>query len=52
MSTINEALELADGNSRRRMSELENGRETVCPARYAVWARGFEGAFQRVHEIE
>jgi hypothetical protein len=52
VSTINEALELADTNFRRRLKEFEQGRETMCPARYAVWARGFDGAFERVHEIE
>lgn len=51
VSTINEALELADDNFRRRLKEFEGGRETMCPARYAVWARGFERAFERVHEI-
>jgi hypothetical protein len=52
VSTINEALELADANFRPRMKEFEGGRETMCPARYAVWARGHDGAFERVHEIE
>jgi len=52
VSTINEAIELADDNFRRRMKDLERGRETMCPARYAVWARGFEGAFERIHAIE
>ena len=52
VSTINEALELADTNFRHRLKEFEGGRETMCPARYAVWTRGSDGTFKRVHEIE
>jgi hypothetical protein len=51
VATINEAIEMAQTNFHRRAKELEQGRETMCPARYAVWARGYDGSFQRIHEF-
>jgi len=51
-STINEAIEMARDNFERRMKEVEQGGDPMCPARYVVWARNASGAFETVHEIE
>ena len=51
VSTINEAIEMAQANFDHRMKKLTQDREPMCLARYAIWARGHDGAFQRIHEI-
>jgi len=52
VGTINEAIEVARANFKRRMTELERGGEPMCPARYVVWARNVDGAYRSIHEIE
>jgi hypothetical protein len=52
VATIREAREIAAGDLRNRMSDIEAGSEPTCPARYVVWARCHPGAFAIVAEIE
>ena len=52
VSTINEAIEIAEADFERQKEELDRGEEPTCPARYVVWARGFDGAYRNVHEFE
>ena len=51
ISTMNEVIEMAQQNFHLRTKELEQGRKPMCPTGYAIWARGHDGAFQRIHEI-
>ena len=43
--SINEAREIADGDMRGRMRDLERGKTPACPERYLVWARGIAGEY-------
>jgi hypothetical protein len=53
VSTINEAKELAGDDSRRRRERLERDEDPgLCPYAYKLWARGTDGAFRVVCEIE
>jgi hypothetical protein len=52
VATIREAREIAAGDLRNRMADLDAGHEPMCPARYVVWARRHLGAFAIVAEIE
>ena len=44
--SINEAREIADGDLRGRMRELEAGKTPVCPEAYVVWAQGLDGDYR------
>jgi hypothetical protein len=50
--TIPEAREMTAGNLPRRMDSLERGDGLLCPVRYSVWARGYEGDYAVVATIE
>jgi len=52
VATIREAREIATGDLRNCMADLDAGREPMCPARYVVWARRQFGAYAMVAEIE
>ena len=53
VSTINEAKELAADDSRRRRERLERDEDPgLCPYTYKLWARGADGEFRVVCEIE
>ena|ERR1035437_9181132 len=41
--SVNEAIEVAQGDMRRRMKQLERGGTPACPEEYVVWARGVDG---------
>jgi hypothetical protein len=49
--SINEAKEIAEGNMRCRMRELERGGEPACPECYKVWAQGLGGEYATAKEI-
>lgn len=49
--SINEAKEIAEGNMRCRMRELERGGEPTCPESYKVWAQGVGGEYATAKEI-
>jgi hypothetical protein len=49
--SINEAKEIAEGNMRCRMRELERGGEPACPECYQVWAQGLGGEYATAKEI-
>ena len=51
VATVREASEIAAHNYRRRMADLRNGRQPMCPARYVVWSQGMEGEYRIVAEI-
>jgi hypothetical protein len=48
---VREAREIAAYNFRRRMADLQNGREPMCPERYVLWSQGSEGEYRIVAEI-
>jgi hypothetical protein len=52
VATIREAREIAAGDLRNRMADLDAGHEPMCPARYVVWARRHLGSYAIVAEIE
>ena len=52
VAPVGEAREIAAGDLRNRMADLEEGREPMCPARYVVWARRQLGKHVVVAEIE
>ena len=52
VSTINEAIEIAQGNFQRRLKDLDRGGASMCPARYVVWVRNLDGDYEVVSEIE
>jgi hypothetical protein len=41
--SVNEAIEMAQGDMRHRMKQLERGGTPACPEEYVVWARGVDG---------
>jgi hypothetical protein len=41
--SVNEAIEIAQGDMRYRMKQLEGGGTPACPEEYVVWARGVDG---------
>ena len=41
--SVNEAIEIAQGDMRYRMNQLERGGTPACPEEYVVWARGLDG---------
>jgi hypothetical protein len=41
--SVNEAIEIAQGDMRHRMKQLERGGTPACPEEYVVWARGVDG---------
>jgi hypothetical protein len=43
VSTLREARELAAEDFRFRLADVENGKDTLCPARYATWVRRSAG---------
>jgi len=49
--SINEAKEIAEGNMRQRMRELERGGDPACPECYRVWAQGLGGEYTTAKEI-
>ena len=49
--SINEAKEIAEGNMRQRMRELERGGDPACPECYRVWAQGLGGEYVTAKEI-
>jgi hypothetical protein len=49
--SINEAKEIAEGNMRQRMNDLERGGEPACPECYRVWAQGLGGDYIAAKEI-
>ena len=49
--SVNEAKEIADGNMRQRMRDLERGGEPACPECYKVWAQGLGGEYIVAREI-
>jgi hypothetical protein len=46
VSSISEAREMAADDLRRRMGDLERGKEPMCPAIYKVWAQGVDGGYR------
>jgi len=44
--SINEAREIAAGDLRGRMRELEAGKTPACPEAYVVWAQGLDGDYR------
>jgi hypothetical protein len=52
VSTINEAIEIAQDNFQRRLKELDRGVAPMCPERYVVWVRNLDGDYEVVREIE
>jgi hypothetical protein len=52
VATINEAREIAKGDLRERMRNLERGDDPgMCPFVYKVWARGIGGSYRTACEI-
>ena len=52
-STINEAKEIAESDLRGRMRRIELGEEAgLAPIRYKLWARGIDGDYRLVQEIQ
>jgi hypothetical protein len=49
--SINEAKEIAEGNMRSRMRDLERGKDPACPDEYVVWAQGLDGEYCRAARI-
>ncbi len=44
--SINEAREIAAGDMRGRMRDLEAGKTPACPEAYVVWAQGLDGDYR------
>ena len=44
--SINEAREIAAGDMRGRMRDLEAGKSPACPEGYVVWAQGLDGDYR------
>ncbi len=44
--SINEAREIAAGDMRGRMRDLEAGKTPACPETYVVWAQGLDGDYR------
>lgn len=49
--SINEAREIAAGDMRGRMRDLEAGKTPACPESYVVWAQGLEGDYREVKRL-
>ena len=49
--SINEAREMADGDMRGRMRDLEAGKTPACPERYVVWAQAIGGDYRQAKKI-
>jgi hypothetical protein len=49
--SINEAREIAAGDMRGRMRELDAGKSPACPESYVVWAQGLEGDYLEVKRL-
>jgi len=49
--SINEAREIAAGDMRGRMRDLERGGAPMCPYVYKVWAPGIDGDYRVAGEI-
>ena len=49
--SIDEAREIAAGDIRGRMRELETGGTPACPESYVVWAQGLEGDYREVKRL-
>ena len=43
VSTVREAREIAIEDFRFRMADVENGKDRLCPYRYAIWVRRLAG---------
>ena len=52
VATISEAREIAASDMRRRMHNLDQGKDSLCPFLYRVWARASSGEYAIVAEIE
>jgi hypothetical protein len=39
VSTLREARDLAGGDFRLRLADVESGNAPLCPVRYAIWVR-------------
>jgi hypothetical protein len=51
VSTVGEAREIAQRDSRGRAQRLESGDTLLCPFAYKVWARGIDGDHRIACEI-
>jgi len=49
--SINEAREIAEGNLRGRMRDLEAGGAPACPETYTVWAQGLDGEYRIARKL-
>jgi hypothetical protein len=49
--SINEAREIAEGNMRGRMRDLEAGGAPACPETYTVWAQGLDGEYRIARKL-
>src|SRR5271167_2288379 len=52
VSSINEAIEIAQGKFQRRLKELDRGGAPMCSERYVVWVRNLDGDYEVISEIE
>lgn len=51
VANIGEAREIAQRDRRSRMKRLEHGESSLCPYAYKVWARGIDGDYRIICEI-
>ncbi len=49
--SINEAREIAAGDMRGRMRDMEAGKTPACPETYVVWAQGLDGDYRVARRI-
>jgi len=52
VDTIREARELANENLKIRMNELESGGHPMCPSRFVVWGRRYDGTYHIICTID
>ncbi len=51
VATINEGMEVARDDFKRRLDALDHGGDPVCPEVYRVWARDYEGEYTIAYEV-
>ena len=50
--SVNEAREIAAGDMRGRMRDVEHGDEPDCPESYTLWAQGIDGRYREVISLD
>jgi hypothetical protein len=51
VATINEGIEVARDDFKRRLDALDHGGDPVCPEVYRIWARDHDGDYTIAYEV-